>query len=69
MVLFYLKILKKKKKIKRLISQGKVDNLLFKHKFLGYNYGMPNTNAAIGFAQLENIKTILKKKERNQFLL
>ena len=53
-----------KKKIKRLISQGKVDNLLFKHKFLGYNYGMPNTNAAIGFAQLENIETILKKKKK-----
>jgi perosamine synthetase len=53
-----------KKKIKRLISQGKVDNLLFKHKFLGYNYGMPNTNAAIGSAQLENIETILKKKKK-----
>ena len=51
-----------KTKIKRLIAQGKVDNLLFKHKFLGYNYGMSNTNAAIGSAQLENIEHILKKK-------
>jgi len=58
------KNINEKKKIKRLISQGKVDNLLFKHKFLGYNYGMPNTNAAIGFAQLENIQTILKKKKK-----
>ena len=51
-------------KIKRLIAQGKIDNLLFKHKFLGYNYGMSNTNAAIGCAQLENIEFILKKKEK-----
>jgi perosamine synthetase len=51
-------------KIKRLISQGKTNNLLFKHKLLGYNYGMPNTNAAIGSAQLENIEYILKKKKK-----
>lgn len=50
-------------KIKRLISQGKTDNLLFKHGLLGYNYGMPNTSAAIGSAQLENIDYILKKKK------
>jgi len=52
-----------KLKIKRLIAQGKVDNLLFKHKFLGYNYGMSNTNAAIGSAQLDNIEYILTKKK------
>ena len=52
-----------KKKIKKLISQGKTDNILFKHKFLGYNYGMPNINAAIGSAQLENIEQILAKKK------
>ena len=57
------KDVKEKTKIKRLISQGKTDNLLFKHKFLGYNYGMPNTSAAIGVAQLENIEHILKKKK------
>ena len=51
-------------KIKRLISQGKTNNLLFKHKLLGYNYGMPNTSAAIGSAQLENIKYILAKKKK-----
>lgn len=54
---------KEKKKIKKLISQGKSDNLLFKHDLLGYNYGMPNINAAIGCAQLENINSILTKKK------
>ena len=54
---------KEKKKIKKLISQGKSDNLLFKHDLLGYNYGMPNINAAIGCAQLENINNILIKKK------
>tara|TARA_B100000787_G_scaffold30907_1_gene20752 strand:- start:4980 stop:6134 length:1155 start_codon:yes stop_codon:yes gene_type:complete len=61
------KNIKEKKKIKRLISQGKTNNLLFKHKFLGYNYGMPNTSAAIGLAQLENIENILKKKKKINF--
>ena len=58
------KNINEKIKIKRLIAQGKTDNLLFKHKFLGYNYGMSNTSAAIGFAQLENIEYILAKKEK-----
>ena len=55
---------KEKNKIKKLISQGKSDNLLFKHDLLGYNYGMPNINAAIGCAQLENINNILFKKKK-----
>ena len=55
---------KEKVKIKKLISQGKSDNLLFKHNLLGYNYGMPNVNAAIGCAQLENFKDILIKKKK-----
>ena len=51
-------------KIKRLIAQGKIDNLLFKHKFLGYNYGMSNTNAAIGCAQLESLSSFIKNKKK-----
>ena len=31
---------------------------------MGYNYGMPNINAAIGCAQLENINNILFKKKK-----
>ena len=53
---------KEKVKVKKIISQGKSDNLLFKHDLLGYNYGMPNINAAIGCAQIEKIDEILKKK-------
>ena len=58
------KKISEKKKIKRLISQGKTDNILFKHKLLGYNYGMPNISAAIGSAQIENIEHILAKKKK-----
>ena len=57
-----------KKKIKKIISQGKSDNLFFKHDTLGYNYGMTNINAAIGLAQIENIKKrLLKKKKINDY--
>ena len=31
---------------------------------MGYNYGMPNINAAIGCAQIEKIDEILKKKRK-----
>ena len=55
---------KDKVKVKKIISQGKSDNLLFKHDLLGYNYGMPNINAAIGCAQIEKINEILKKKKK-----
>lgn len=55
---------KDKVKVKKIISQGKSDNLLFKHDLLGYNYGMPNINAAIGCAQIEKINEILEKKKK-----
>lgn len=34
----------------------------FKHDEIGYNYRMPNINAALGCAQLEQLPTMLKKK-------
>lgn len=34
----------------------------FKHDEIGYNYRMPNINAALGCAQLERLPTILDKK-------
>lgn len=33
------------------------------YDYLGYNYSMANINAAIGLAQIENLKKILKKKK------
>ena len=42
----------------------KPDNIHFYHDKIGFNYRLPNLNAALGCAQLENIeKFILKKRE------
>ena len=42
----------------------KPDNINFYHDKIGFNYRLPNLNAALGCAQLENIeKFILKKRE------
>ena len=35
----------------------------FMHDLIGYNYRLPNINAALGCAQIENINTILKNKK------
>lgn len=34
----------------------------FKHDFLGYNFRMPNINAALACAQMENLRTFLNRK-------
>jgi len=47
------------KKIRYLVNQAKNDNINFIHDEIGYNYGLSNINAAIGCAQIENIKKIL----------
>lgn len=41
----------------------------FFHNMIGYNYRLPNINAALGCAQLENINTFLKLKRKlsNQY--
>ena len=51
------------KKIRYLIRQAKDDELNFIHNQIGYNYAQTNIHAAIGYAQLENIKSILRKKK------
>lgn len=50
-------------KIRYLIKQAKDDELNFVHNEVGFNYSLTNVHAAIGCAQLENIKLILKKKK------
>ena len=52
------------KKIKLLINQHKNDPLFFVHNNYGYNYGLLNINAAIGYVQLKKIKSILSKKKK-----
>lgn len=49
-------------KIRKLISHAKIDNIYFKHEGTGYNYGLPNISAAIGFSQLKKVKKIIKEK-------
>ena len=36
----------------------------FQHEYIGFNYRLPNISAAIGLAQLENIKSVFKNKQR-----
>ena len=51
-------------KAKKLASiSKKIHPWEYDYDGLGYNYKLSNINAAIGCAQMENINTILKKKE------
>ncbi len=50
---------------KHLSTQAKIPHPWeFKHDETGYNYRMPNLNAAIGLAQLEQINTYLESKRK-----
>ena len=60
-------ILFKNKKLedscRHLITQAKIPHKYeYEHDRVGFNYRMPNLNAALGLAQLENIESILKSK-------
>ncbi len=51
------------KKAKHLSTQAKVPHAWeYAHDHVGYNYRMPNINAALGLAQLEQIDTFLENK-------
>ena len=54
----------KDKKAELIIKQNKTNDILFHHADIGYNYGMSNISAAIGFAQLEKINKILEFKKK-----
>ncbi len=51
-------------KAKILANQFKIDNIYFKHGGVGYNYRLSNIQAALGYAQLKNIKKILQLKNK-----
>ena len=54
---------------KHITTQAKIQHPWeFKHDEIGYNYRMPNINAALGCAQLENINKILENKRRTAML-
>jgi perosamine synthetase len=51
------------KHIKHLTTTAKVPHKWeFNHDMLGYNYRMPNLNAALGCAQIENLEKFLQNK-------
>ena len=53
------------KKAKHLTTTAKVPHKWnFNHDMIGYNYRMPNLNAALLFAQLENLKRFVIDKRR-----
>ncbi|MPL68892.1 GDP-perosamine synthase [bioreactor metagenome] len=50
---------------KYLTTQAKVPHRWkFRHDMIGYNYRMPNINAALGCAQLEQLSEFIEKKRR-----
>lgn len=53
------------KKAKHLTTQAKIAHPWeFSHDEIGYNYRMPNINAALGLAQLEQLKSFVQIKRR-----
>jgi perosamine synthetase len=51
------------KKAKHLSTQAKIPHAWeFKHDEIGFNYRMPNINAALGIAQLEKLPFFIKRK-------
>ena len=50
-------------KAKHIITTAKTDPLDYFHDEVGYNYRLVNVLAAIGLAQMENFKGILKRKK------
>jgi perosamine synthetase len=51
------------KRAKHLTTQAKIAHPWnFEHDEIGYNYRMPNLNAALGVAQMENVDFYLEKK-------
>jgi len=48
--------------LKHLSTQAKLPGLAFVHDQVGYNYRMPNLNAALGVAQLEELPRFLARK-------
>ena len=51
-------------KAKYLADQAKDDTIKYVHNSVGYNFRLGNINAAIGLAQFENLKEILRKKKK-----
>lgn len=51
------------KKAKHLTTTAKTDPMLYHHDQVGYNYRLVNILAAVGVAQMEQLKAFVKKKQ------
>ena len=51
------------KKAKYLTNQAKDDSVNFVHNSIGYNFGLTNIHAAIGYAQLNKLNKVLLQKK------
>jgi len=49
-------------RVRHLATQAKNDPIAYLHDAIGYNYRMPNINAAVGCAQLEELDVVLARK-------
>ncbi|MBI5247341.1 MAG: LegC family aminotransferase [Elusimicrobia bacterium] len=52
------------KRVRHLSTQAKKDAAVYLHDEVGYNYRLPNINAALGCAQLEGLDHALARKRR-----
>ena len=52
------------KKAKYLTNQAKDDSINFVHNSIGYNFGLTNIHAAIGYAQLSKLNKVLLQKKK-----
>src|SRR5574344_1131308 len=53
---------------KHITTQAKIPHRWeFKHDHIGYNYRMPNINAALGCAQLENLENFIASKRKTAY--
>ncbi len=51
------------KKAKHITTTAKVDPMTYYHDLVGYNYRLVNVLAAIGVAQMERLRSFVKKKQ------
>lgn len=54
-----------KKKILYLAEQAKDNAIQYIHNDIGYNYRLPNLNAAFGCAQLDKLRYFISKRKKN----
>lgn len=52
-------------RMRHLTTQARTDAFEYDHDLIGYNYRLPNINAALGVAQMEQLDSFLTRKRKN----